>query len=307
MFTFNRRGESRAGSVTSSRYATPTPSQMRDQDLIDDSLLTASAYAERGPYDFDFSSAGPSRPAPIPYDDPYSTEYTSEKPDVSPSSPGASRDSEMVDSRGPHRRSPSVEASGRGGGRGRGRGRGRGGGHDRADTRRDSGCRGRARGRGWVDRGRGGRPNGYDTHINQSNPQSGESHAPPRSMSPTSLAIARATGQLGGPDPGTAPQHAMSNPIGGWQPQQHPQMQPQYNFGIQQQPFVQPHINPRFASQFGMNFGFMQPQFYPPNPQFGMSSNAPQGSQAERNWTDEWTVYGGDTDASAGSQPSSAS
>ena len=49
IFISLRRGESRAQSVVSPRYTTPTPSQMRDQDLTDELLFGASAYDEYGP------------------------------------------------------------------------------------------------------------------------------------------------------------------------------------------------------------------------------------------------------------------
>jgi H/ACA ribonucleoprotein complex non-core subunit NAF1 len=46
-----------------------------------------------------------------------------------------------------------------------------------------------------------------------------------------------------------------------------------------------------------MNFGFMQPQFYPQYGQYGFHSNNTGGSQS--NWADEWTVHGSDAGASA--------
>jgi len=95
------------------------------------------------------------------------------------------------------RRSPSHESEREmGSGRGRGRGRGRGG-HHRGDPRRDSGGRGHERRRGWVDRGRGDRYGGNQSISQQATTQSEEpcDSRPPRSLSPTSLAIARATGQ----------------------------------------------------------------------------------------------------------------
>ncbi|KAK7058479.1 hypothetical protein VNI00_002113 [Paramarasmius palmivorus] len=71
-----RRAGSRASSVAAaSRQSTPTPSQMRDQDLNDDYTMGKSAFAEHGPYDSDYGGFTPSRPAPRPYDDPYSDEF----------------------------------------------------------------------------------------------------------------------------------------------------------------------------------------------------------------------------------------
>jgi H/ACA ribonucleoprotein complex non-core subunit NAF1 len=99
----------------------------------------------------------------------------------------------------------------------------------------------------------------------------------------------------------------MPIPAGGWefqQSQMHPQQQ--YNFGTQP-PFVQPHINPRFASQFGMNVGLLQPQLYSQYGQY--ESNATNARSSTGNWVDQWTVpvHGGnlggaDADRAAGDQ-----
>ena len=134
---FLRRGESRSRSVISSRQSTPNPSQMRDQELADEMYLSRNAYDAYGPYDVDFdSAAGPSRPLPTPYDDPYGDDYTAPvaEPSTITSAPS-------IDSTPSFGRSSGI---GRGYDRGGHRGRGRG--------------RGRERG-GQRDRGRGG--NGY--------------------------------------------------------------------------------------------------------------------------------------------------
>jgi H/ACA ribonucleoprotein complex non-core subunit NAF1 len=280
---------------------------MHDQDLIDDFSLGASVYNDRGYNDYDFSSAGPSRPAPIPYDDPYSNEYDAGALDGA-TLEGVVVQSDAID--GPSEIDDRMT-------RRRGRGRGMGG-HHRGDMRRDSG--GRGRGRGWVDRGRGrGRYNGHQSASRQPVAQLDEPYDPrmPRPLSPTSLAIARATGQLSDgstfasenePIPHTAPMSHLPNT---WQFQQS-QMQAQQHlsFGTQQQ-FVQPHINPRFAAQFGIDLGFMQPQFYPQygHGSFGLNNTA--GGLSDRDWADQWTVHGGDTcgsstdrnDAGPGHQP----
>lgn len=102
--------------------------------------------------------------------------------------------------------------------------------------------------------------------------------------------------------------HATQDHHTGWQQQQQQQpteqpmqahyQQPQHNyiFGTHQQqpPFVQPHINPRFASQFGVNFGYAQPPYYPQNVQYPHQDL----NTGDSNWTDEWTVYGGGGDSS---------
>ncbi|KAJ8474555.1 hypothetical protein ONZ45_g15914 [Pleurotus djamor] len=80
------RGESRsrAGSVSSSRFSTPGPSQMRDQEM---NYMNGDAYAAHGPYDIDFTGTS-SRPPPMPYDDdPYADIPTATPNDDSPSSP----------------------------------------------------------------------------------------------------------------------------------------------------------------------------------------------------------------------------
>lgn len=267
---------------------------MRDQDLVEETL-GKNAYDERGPYDIDFSSAGPSRPPPVPYDDPYSNEYNAELLD-SDTIPDVTTEP----SNDHHDHTSPKRDSERGMGRGRGRGWGRGrGGLDR-ESRRDSGGRGRGRGRGWGDRGHDGRRyGGEDDTRRMAQPDEPHESRPPRPLSPTSLAIARATGQL---DSGSTPTFdpRFMQQSSGWQFQQPPmQPQQQFNFGAQQ-PFVQPHINPRFASQFGMNFGFMQPQFYPQYGQYGFNSNNTGGPPSNgRNWAEEWTVHGSDAGASA--------
>ncbi|KAG5637656.1 hypothetical protein H0H81_003733 [Sphagnurus paluster] len=71
-----KRGESRAHSIAaSSRQSTPLPSLMHDQDMIETGNFSRNPYDEHGLYDVEFG-AGPSRPAPIPYDDPYSDTYS---------------------------------------------------------------------------------------------------------------------------------------------------------------------------------------------------------------------------------------
>lgn len=236
---------------------------MRDQDLA---FLESNPYDDHSPYDDNFGS-GPSRPAPMPYDDPYSDDYNNAAPAPIEQAPPP-----------PRGRTYSIKDDSEGlGGRTRGRGRGRGSGFDRSEGRGRG--RGRERGRG---RGNNDRPPRQDRSWDPAMPRgSMEPYDPhhlhqPRPLSPTSMAIARATGEF--PDgSGFTPQSHSdpSTPTAPWafDPSQ------QLNFGYQQ-PFVQPHINPRFASAFGMNLNFQHPQpYYQP----------PGGS----NWTDEWTVHSG--------------
>ncbi|OSX67073.1 hypothetical protein POSPLADRAFT_1129069 [Postia placenta MAD-698-R-SB12] len=258
--TERRRGQS----VTSSRHATPTPSQMRDQDMADDSY-GANPYDTSGPYnDMDFG-AGPSRPAPIPYDDPYSDSYGVDDAQL-PSVEGESRspvtsrrreddDDASIDGhindrgrgRGRNRYPPGRDGGGRRDDRGRGRGRDR-----------PRGNRGRGRGRGRDDRGPWA---GHERGRQPSSFSDAQDAPAPRPLSPTSLAIARATGQYAD---GTAVGSDAQSQASGWShPQYTADQQYNFSFGYQNQ-YVQPHINPRFASNFGMNFGFQQGNQYMP-------------------------------------------
>ncbi|KAG6814151.1 hypothetical protein H0H92_002146 [Tricholoma furcatifolium] len=70
-----KRGESRSHSVAaSSRHTSPVPSQSYDMEQT--AHFSRNPYDEHGPYDVDFG-AGPSRPPPMPYDDPYADNFLS--------------------------------------------------------------------------------------------------------------------------------------------------------------------------------------------------------------------------------------
>lgn len=246
------------------------------------------------PYDNAYNDmdvgAGPSRPPPIPYDDPYSDSYGLPEPPtspISPTSPSSPTESLRSSEPMPHGHSDRLRGRGRGkmgardgGGRERGRGRGQ-------DRRR--GDRGRGRGRG---RGNGGGEH-WSTRPSSTMPATTDEFNPRtnRAMSPTSMAIARATGQY--PDGPSFPQQNTSS-IGGPQPsadqnwayQQYPTPY-DFNFGYQQS-YVQPHINPRFASMFGMGYGFQQQQQGP----YGQDQ-----SQGSGTWGNEWLAQSGMHDA----------
>lgn len=319
------------------------------------------------PYDEDYD-AGPSRPAPMPYDDPYAEEYTPAtqlRYDTPPpeGEPGPASFSGQEHMRGG---SPGRQGQGRGPHSPRGR---RGGPRDRGGGRgreRERGGRGRGRG----DRGRGGRgrhddhhqpSRSMDTGWNMSNfnsnadPESGNA----RGLSPTTMAIERATGQygLGGGDGGAGGYY---DDAGSYQQQQqgvglgggfgYPQQQGRFDFsypmqygqnhgamqgqgqGYNQGPqdfnqgpgHVQPHINPRFASALGFDFGGqngmqgqsqqnmqmfgapygmqMQNEFQQQQSGFqqqqqggfqhgyGREYTPQYNPQAGGGWTDEWTV-----------------
>ena len=104
---------------------------------------------------------------------------------------------------------------------------------------------------------------------------------PGRAQSPTSAAIARATGLYAGDAAYSAAQLQS-----GWGYQQYPAWgQGDYGFEYQQ-PFVQPHINPRFASQFGLNLGYAQPMQYAGYEQYGMGYPAGGQMSGGDQWTD---------------------
>ncbi|KAG2368848.1 Gar1/Naf1 RNA binding region-domain-containing protein [Suillus spraguei] len=134
------RKKKRSMSVTSSRRTTPTPSQSHYNDDIDKIFYGANPYDAHGPYDDGYRVAGPSRPAPIPYDDPYADEA---KVDILKYEEDLSSPSTEV--RLSDRKAEGNFRDSRGWGRGRGRGHDRGGG---------ASDRGRGRGRGRQDRGR---------------------------------------------------------------------------------------------------------------------------------------------------------
>ncbi|KAG0700646.1 Gar1/Naf1 RNA binding region-domain-containing protein [Suillus ampliporus] len=262
------RKKKRGMSVSSSRQTTPAPPQAHHNDGIDEIFYGANPYDAHGPYDDGYRVAGPSRPAPIPYDDPYADEV---KVDIVKSE-------EDIDSPSTGAR-PSGREPERSFGDSRGRGRGRGRGHDRGGGARD---RGRGRGRGRPDRGR---RSWGESRWSQQNPTapSVESYnsstlAP---LSPTSGAPIQPAGI-----PGYSPSESFSpSPTWGYQPggfQGH-------SFGQQQQA-VQPHINPLFASAFGFNASAHGPSswFGSQEAQFN-SYQVPQPSQP---WTNQWLVHG---------------
>ena len=228
------------------------------------------------PYDSGLSygdvevDAGPSRPAPIPYDDPYSDTYDTALPDIS----------EADDKAKPLAPSPEVPQ--------RGRGRGRGGPH-----RLEGG--GRARGRGRRnDRGRGrGRGRVVD-HRAAPESWSGEQSMPideydphhPRPLSPTSFAIARATGQYADGS-AVVPPHAGGG--GAWGYPQYPGQGFDFSFPYQY-PQVQPHINPRFAANFGlvgMDMGH-PPYGVPSGPYSQDASGYAVDGSAGLGWNQDW-------------------
>ncbi|OAX40061.1 NAF1-domain-containing protein [Rhizopogon vinicolor AM-OR11-026] len=270
------RKKKRGMSVSSSRQTTPAPPQSHYNDVSEDIFYGANPYDAHGPYDDGYRVAGPSRPAPIPYDDPYADQVEVDS---------ANYERDLIN---PSERSAEARPIGRepersfGDSRGRGRGRGRG--YDRGGGARD---RGRGRGRGRPDRGR--RSGGESRWFQQSHtaplsePYNSDT---PRPVSPTSDAIERGTTQTSAsiaeyPSQPFSPSPTWPYQQGGFQG--HP-------FG--QQEVVQPHINPRFASVFGFDMG---PTNGPPA-WFGSSQQAQYNSyrppQPPQTWTNQWLVHG---------------
>jgi len=264
---------------------------MRDQELTVDVVLSRNAYDENGPYDVDFGGAGPARPAPVPYNDPYSDEYVVQEVPKSNSSTDLNRFEHSRPLDGIPRGNTSRRNYE---GRGRGRGRGRSSG--------DYGDRGRGRGaQGDRERGRHDKPRS-PIHANDPAEYS-------RSLSPTSLTIARATGQ--GPYAPNFPARHFTPEVdpSAWTYNHYQVQGPVQNqtqqFGYSQAyeqppvvPFVQPHINPRFASAMGYGAVQESQQFSPMNVQYARPPPSVRtATPSAMSWADEWTVPLGDTRA----------
>ena len=199
------------------------------------------------------SVAGPSRPTPLPYDDPYA-----DWPNSGQEAAEAVADHDPkieLDDRGMDK-SQSRDRPMRG--RGRGRGERRVGRNGRDNERRG---RGRGQRNGWQ-----GGQRRDNCGLSDSR---GTSDKSLRSLSPTSLAIARATGQQSSSFAGGHPVNDPYDPQflsvqhQDWQQSGYgsgPTNYPPAAQNFQYQPYVQPHINPRFASQFGLDMSMLQPQ-----------------------------------------------
>ncbi|RXW22690.1 hypothetical protein EST38_g3166 [Candolleomyces aberdarensis] len=229
-----KRGESRSRSVT--RDPTPNPSHMRDQELVDDAFLSRGAYDEHGPYDLDFRAPGPSRPAPIPYDDPYATT--------------ADQHVRMVDKGGEDvAASVSIPAE-----------------------------------EVVVNDFSENFSEGYDPRAPP------QTHMMGQGYYQQDFNGMGTTGSAAGPDWGYPPNQMpgmVHPPFGGqnafFQGQQTPAM-----------PFVQPHINPRFAP-FGFNMG-QNPafggQYSMPNSQGAGSPDAQATGYPQQPWNQQWGPQG---------------
>ncbi|KAG8219554.1 hypothetical protein J3R82DRAFT_505 [Butyriboletus roseoflavus] len=231
----------RGRSVSSSRQCTPTPSRIHVDDMVQDTYRGANPYDAHGPYDDDYHVTVPSRPPPIPYDDPYA--------DI-PSSDARVRPLEM---NGEFGGEPNCESGGDGPKVSRGRIPSRG--------TRERGYRNR---QPWNTSRRGYRHN----HVASQRMVDPDTD---QSFPGTSRMVEGATGygQTGHVD--------MADPL--VQPTLNAWFSPEVN---DVQHFFQPHINPRFASVFGL--GPMIPW---------ASQNAhDHTSQPHHNWADTWTMHG---------------
>ena len=236
-------------SRASSRATTPSTPVRRDHDYFDDTFGGGgNPYDEYGAYNMGHG-AGPSRPPPIPYDDPYSDSFTNVPTD------GNGEGSATFDNAGNQTgRHDSIRLGPTG--------RGSGWGANVTDGNLGPGPRhrgARGRGRGGV-RGRRGRGKGAAQHPQQGPPfpQRSGSHDYQPGLTPPSGFSHAYGGQPG-----------FGSGVGEWSygaplmpPQQHI-----FGFGIPNAlPGVQPHINPRFANQLG--FDFSQAPEMPPSEQY---------------------------------------
>lgn len=252
-----RRSSSRA----SSRETTPGVIARRDYDHFGDAFRGNNPYDEHGVYDMNYG-AGPSRPPPIPYDDPYSDSFSSV-----PAGDGNAAFNNIrndTDRRDPIRPLPmnldatgmSVHASGRNLDPGlryhNTRGRGRGGSRNRQS-----------------DRGRRGRGRGTSQHPQrqQTFPQQNGSHDYPGLTHPSGLVhpypYSHQRGYGGGEE-----WNYSTPPV--------PPQPPVFGFGPQNAfTGVQPHINPKFANQLGFNFS-QTPQIPQISPRVGSPPSSEQ-------------------------------
>ncbi|EIW86990.1 NAF1-domain-containing protein [Coniophora puteana RWD-64-598 SS2] len=202
-------------------------------DSSDIPAYSANPYDAHGPYDDGYGVAGPSRPPPMPYDDPYAESPTVQDVQTEDVPSGGS-----FENRGP------SSYNGAAGRPPRGRGRGRGRGRDGPDMRgRDRGRGGRRRGSGqYGDRGPGW---GGGDRMATAHPPKHETYDRQVSNSSSSPSGLPATNVAMGQQPYESYNHGYSQ-YGG---------QGYHNasgYG-QQMNFVEPHINPLFAAAaFGM-------------------------------------------------------
>jgi H/ACA ribonucleoprotein complex non-core subunit NAF1 len=202
--------------------------------------------------------AGPSRPPPIPYDDPYSDSFTSVPIDGDGEDGvtfGSNRNEasrhDLIRDRSDRSAHTNDRNSDSGPRHHNTRGRGRGGSRNRQ-----------------PDRGRRGRGKGTPQHAQPGHPsftQRSGSHNHSPNLPPASSFSHPYTQQSvyggGGERTYGAPLMAPQSPV--------------FGFGMQNPfPGVQPHINPRFANQLGFNFSQV-----PQIPQMPPGAGSPSSSE----------------------------
>ena len=246
-----RRGSSRAQSQQPSTIA----SQSYEQDQPNASY-GGTAFDAYSPYDADYGVAPP-RPPPMPYDDPYADECTSTSPTMVTTEDTKHREIPPLG----HKSFSFTE---------RGRPRGR--------SKRDE-----SRGRGHR-RGQRGRASG-SSHWSRQSPMSKEESVEPYSPhDPRPFTSGPMAHEASGQNTFATP-YAYQPPyiqgLGAW-PGSPPVPGQAFGFsaqGYQQQSTVQPHINPLFASAFGLNL-YSSP--------YGQFPQQPQFHQHGQTWTDDW-------------------
>lgn len=233
---------------------------------MNESILSKSAFDEHGPYDLDYG-VGPSRPTPQPYDDPYSDTYNSVKPEAYIESYHSYSKSELPKSFAYRDRSSQL-----GDGRVRGRGRGRG-------RRSNANTRG---------------PFCRDGHYPSSNASGAEAEEYDPRMPHESLPSPYLQGQNNyaanyPPATSTGPSTSWGYPNKGFGQSQN---QPYVFLGssyhqpyAQPSTFVQPHINPRFASAFGL-------QVTPTTPPYTQGPSGPMvlSTASEQGAVEQWSA-----------------
>ncbi|KIY51311.1 NAF1-domain-containing protein [Fistulina hepatica ATCC 64428] len=257
-----RKSESRAGSVLSSRHTTPMLHRYHD---MDEPVWSSSIYGDDdGAYDTHFASASSSRPAPAPYEDPYAdfVEGSSRgagAPRLDPDAAAPSRPPKVP--RYSRTNGPSYAENSQS--------------RDRSHQNRDQRGNGR-RGDSRRTSADGARHFDHRTErsrrFSEAASRERTSHRPhqqqdtpiPRPLSPTSLAIARATGLM--PDGSSFITGVADVPV----------MLPTWHQGVplphfpfpMQQPYIQPHINPRF-----FNMGMMDSGMVPSSSSLGFGAS----------------------------------
>jgi H/ACA ribonucleoprotein complex non-core subunit NAF1 len=214
--------------------------------------------------------AGPSRPPPVPYDDPYSDLYNDSSTSGEPAIYAAAVDPTITDDTTSHNvgqlggstddARPSVHNNRPPRGRGRGRGR----------LVSDRGRRrGRGRGRHPAGAGfsHGGRNAGLESPSEYSS--SGQDHAfPPTPHYPQQPQLLP---QFASPPPSPANWSYLDS--------SHQFSRQDFNIALQNQyGGVQPHINPRFANQLGFNFAHLPEQ---QTPYFGSATGPGHGESRD--------------------------